>query len=795
MGSVARRVFSAIVLAGMLSASSPRSVHASPDLPMCVADEAPMSVAGPDATWWGAPMCGPFLTAFPVPVVVSQPPERRAIEAFRKASEQIASAEYEEARLQLDLASRGLPRIGDRIALRSGRLELLRQRPARAAEFFASASESPHETVRVEARFGRVFSLLRADDSSADDALADLLQSYPALPNRSELLFEQSQSRLRRQLIDEAIEVLHAIRVEHPGSRIAPAAQAELERLRALGHHVPTLSDEERVERAGRLVSTGPLDKAKAAIGELLESPLTGEQHAEVHYLAGLLARYEGRWKSAETYMRTAQLFPIEDLTTARYIENRAADMAEAANARDRSEALLRLTELRAGRRTAAIPSTQLVEMIQVASAAGLKEEVDDILVDLSMRKWVSASLLFDAAMAAVGTGGEGLVIALLRDVAMRPSYRYKTAAVYHLARAHERAGRFVEAGVFFLQARETAQLHGDDYYALWAENGLRRVEHGERSAGKEGLAPPEALPVPQSPRASSRALAEQLHPIAKRHALGYPWIARAEDLLRVDERDAATAELYEAYLAWRHAQGKPIARAGLACVATADNRMHPPLASDIRTARLELSVEDRTTLSSVSVALGDMGTAGGFAGTEFIERLPRAYEWLVVPAANRYRLDPNLLLAVMRVESAYQKHVVSYAGAVGLMQIMPRTGQLIARALGRDDFTPADLLNPNLNLEFAAWYLASLIRRFDGRLPLAIAAYNGGPHNVRRWMQQSAEETPVDVLLERIPFTQTHRYVRKVLSHYEAYRQQRGLRMPQLAVQLPEQRVDPLAF
>ena len=159
------------------------------------------------------------------------------------------------------------------------------------------------------------------------------------------------------------------------------------------------------------------------------------------------------------------------------------------------------------------------------------------------------------------------------------------------------------------------------------------------------------------------------------------------------------------------------------------------------------------------------------------------------------YGVDPNLLLAVMRVESVYQKHIVSYAGAVGLMQIMPRTGQLIAHALGRTDFTPADLLDPHVNLEFAAWYLSSLIRRFDGHLPLAIAAYNGGPHNVRRWIQESPEDMPLDALLERIPFSQTHRYVRKVLVHYEAYRRQHELPTPQLSVVLPAPRVDPLAF
>jgi soluble lytic murein transglycosylase len=382
-----------------------------------------------------------------------------------------------------------------------------------------------------------------------------------------------------------------------------------------------------------------------------------------------------------------------------------------------------------------------------------------------------------------------------LEKIAKRPGSRYRAAATYHLARAHERANRPAQAALFFMQAKATAELAGDDYYALWASNGLGRVERGDRGFGPEGLSNPGGHIVPPPPRTSNQVLVEHLRPIGEKHLGSYPWIARAVDLLRVGERDAATAELFEAYLTWRHALGKPVARAGLNCVARADDRTHEAIASEVRAARLELSDEDRATLATVAAMLGDLGTAGGFAGPDFIETRPRAYEWLAVPAANRYGLDPNLLLAVMRVESAYQKHIVSYAGAVGLMQIMPRTGQLIAHALGHEDFTPADLLNPRLNLEFAAWYLTSLIRRFDGRLPLAIAAYNGGPHNVRRWIQEGAEETPLDVLLERIPFTQTHRYVRKVLVNYEAYRQQRDLPMPQLSIQLPEQRVDPLAF
>jgi soluble lytic murein transglycosylase len=555
------------------------------------------------------------------------------------------------------------------------------------------------------------------------------------------------------------------------------------------------MSDADRVQRARVLVQRGPLDEAKLELQQLLESPLSGEQHAEVHYLAGRLARFEGRWQAAETYMRTAQLFTMPSPAAARTIGSRAEDMAATASSRDPDEARRRLSEIRAGRRDFTLPATSIVDMIEIAAAARLRDDTNDLLATLGSRKGVSPGTLFDAAMAARGAADEARIIELLEGVLTRPRARYRAAALYHLGRVHEEALRTYEAEALFTQAKHAAELSGDDYYALWAHIGLERVVKRARSDGREGLQDPGGQPAPSPPRASDRALAERLEAIAQRHAESYPWLARAVDLLRIGERDAATEELFETYLQWRHALGRPIARAGLDCVARADARNNAPIASDVRSARLELSDAERESLITVAVALGDIGTAGGFGGPGFIEALPRAYEWLVVPAANRYGLDPNLLLAVMRVESAYQKHIVSYAGAVGLMQIMPRTGQLIAHALGRKDFTPADLLDPRVNLEFAAWYLSSLIRRFDGHLPLAIASYNGGPHNVRRWIQESPEEMPLDALLERIPFSQTHRYVRKVLVHYEAYRRQHELPTPQLSVVLPDPRVDPLAF
>jgi len=166
-----------------------------------------------------------------------------------------------------------------------------------------------------------------------------------------------------------------------------------------------------------------------------------------------------------------------------------------------------------------------------------------------------------------------------------------------------------------------------------------------------------------------------------------------------------------------------------------------------------------------------------------------------VQAAADKHGIDANLLFAVMRVESIYNRRIVSYAGAVGLMQIMPTTGRRIALQLGRSDYRVSDLLDPGTNVEMAAWYLASLIERFDGRLPLAIASYNGGPHNVRVWMRKHHAATPLDAFLERIPFSQTHRYVRRVLTHYAAYRAQEGLPMSELSVELPALKPDVMAF
>lgn len=285
-----------------------------------------------------------------------------------------------------------------------------------------------------------------------------------------------------------------------------------------------------------------------------------------------------------------------------------------------------------------------------------------------------------------------------------------------------------------------------------------------------------------------------KLDPVVAAYGPAFPWLGRARDLVSLGLFDEAADEVHEAYLAWRDAKGSPRLRSGLEAVFTGNAPPKHAMDFALRRARMALDADSRARLGAVARMLGDTGTAMGLVRWRQEER-PRAYAADVEAAARKYGLDPNLLFAVMRVESIFNRRIVSYAGAVGLMQIMPRTGYRIAQKLGRPEFEVTDLLDPKLNVEFSAWYLASLLERFDGNLPLAIASYNGGPHNVRLWMRANNPEMPLDTFLERIPFSQTHRYVQRVLTHYAAYRAQKDLPMTQLGEELPRPRPDRMAF
>ncbi len=158
--------------------------------------------------------------------------------------------------------------------------------------------------------------------------------------------------------------------------------------------------------------------------------------------------------------------------------------------------------------------------------------------------------------------------------------------------------------------------------------------------------------------------------------------------------------------------------------------------------------------------------------------RFPTPYREQIIAAGSRDRLDPAWLYAILRQESSFRSDVVSSAGAVGLMQLLPATGQQVARALQQSPPGSAGLLQADLNIDYGSYYLRQNVDRFQGSLLLATAAYNAGPDKVREWLPEQGTAA-ADVWAETIPYLETRQYVQRVMEYATVYGQRLGSNTP----------------
>ena len=154
----------------------------------------------------------------------------------------------------------------------------------------------------------------------------------------------------------------------------------------------------------------------------------------------------------------------------------------------------------------------------------------------------------------------------------------------------------------------------------------------------------------------------------------------------------------------------------------------------------------------------------------------PLVYRPVVEAAAQGERLDPALLAALVRRESQFDRDVISSAAAVGLTQVLPRTGAEVARQLGVPDFDPAQLVVPEVNLTLGARYLRQMLDRHDGSLVAALISYNAGPHRYARWRNYPEFSADAELMIERIPFTETRLYVKNLITYRYIYSRLYGL-------------------
>lgn len=175
----------------------------------------------------------------------------------------------------------------------------------------------------------------------------------------------------------------------------------------------------------------------------------------------------------------------------------------------------------------------------------------------------------------------------------------------------------------------------------------------------------------------------------------------------------------------------------------------------------------------------------------------PRAFSELVQSGEQTHKVPPLLTFAVMQTESRFDPGVTSWAGARGLLQLMPATAKDVARRAGVEEYSPSRLYNPTFNLDLGMRYLSKLVNRFGGTeaaVALAVPSYNGGAGNVDKWLNERGD-WDFDLFIESIPFDETRKYTQSVLERWMIYRwvyapEQRAPedRLPYLPLAVPSQ-------
>ncbi len=161
------------------------------------------------------------------------------------------------------------------------------------------------------------------------------------------------------------------------------------------------------------------------------------------------------------------------------------------------------------------------------------------------------------------------------------------------------------------------------------------------------------------------------------------------------------------------------------------------------------------------------------------IPDLPRPYWEALFPRAywsdlRKYSvangLDPFLVASLIRQESEFNAGALSRANAVGLMQLLPKTGKTVAKQVKLKGYHAPLLFTPAVNLQLGTRYFKDMVDKYNGQFEYALAAYNAGSDRVSDWLGEGHYRDPQE-FVESIPFTETREYVQAILRNANVYR------------------------
>jgi soluble lytic murein transglycosylase len=620
-----------------------------------------------------------------------------------------------------------LPALADRCALQAGLADEDLADLAAARRLFAGVPADSR--VFAEARFGLARVLRRMGDLPGAAAALAPLAAAPAPPAGRDtaaeaLLLRAELARTEKDASTERVELL-LLWTRHPRSLLSPEAE------RRLVGHIPPVA---QVERAEVLVDLHRNLEALRLLEPVRAAP-PDPLGCRASLARGRALRKERRHSEVEKVLAT--------------VVSRCTDR----------DLLVRALYILGASQSVVRPDAAVTTYEKLAQEYPQHPYADDALylaADLRAASGDVAGALQDLeAVATLYPRGDYFGEALFKTFWLHHRLDDDQAGLASLDRIEERfahaeepydveRARYWRARVLDTQGSRPAavalwtalaQEHPATYYGL-----LARTRLAEREPTAVADLARRAVPAPAEPGATmvdAGDLRTNAHYLA------------AAQLLALGFAEAATQELLAVP---RGEQPRDVIRVLVQGIARA---------GDLRAAQALARTELGWALQGqVTPQLRDVWEAA----------YPRAYRELVERYCKLPRVDPDLLQALMREESALDPRALSWAGALGLTQLMLPTAQAVARDLRLSKPSPEGLFDPALNIQLGAAYLGRLLARFGGNPVYALASYNAGASAVDRW-RSARSGLELDAFVEEIPLAETRAYVKRVLRSYNTYR------------------------
>ena len=615
---------------------------------------------------------------------------------------------YDEAVVLLDRAAAAFPLLGD-YALYCRADSLLRM------ERYDEALAATRRIIKEypDSILTRKVELLNADILYARKEWRPALEAYLAFIEKyasgTDAVIALSKAAASRVALgdkDAAAALYRSIWLNYPSSPLASQADGQLRLLTAAGIAVEPYTREELFRRASTLADLRQFETALTALDAIPAGKPEDDLTSHILLKKGQLLFKVRRYKdAAELLTRLAGTSAVNDRDDSLFWQARAVD--KTGNSDEAARTFLSLAE--------GFPKSTLADDALLQAALIRKDQGDrdqslallDRLITTYPQSDLKQRALWEIGWTRYLAGDYPAAAERFRSLAEYPEMREK--ALYWLGRSYDASGNREYAGkVFAMLLQEYPTGFYTVRYVKGSDSRDRVVSSVDFIQG---------IPVPA----------------------GYD---RIKALITLGMFDEARLEL----AADRKKGGKQKPSLGLA-------RLYLEM-GDYTTPMGYTKLEKLAAITPDNLRLWNIS-------------YPLPYREPVTEQVGRTRIPESLVYAVMRTESSFSPAVLSSAGAVGLMQLMPSTARQV---VGKNaTFDPADLTRPEFNISCGVRHLKELTVQYDNSLVLSVAAYNAGATAVNRWRKKFGTLRE-DEFIENIPYGETREYVKKVLAGAEIY-------------------------